>query len=126
MKFFNLIPYYFTWHYTKAINNFVNIWTNYLWFTLNYFSIKTLFLSLFLPYRKLTEDNYYKKTDEEHKVVTIMMIIVGVFLRLGVLLVGFFSLILNIFIGVVMFFVWILLPIISTALIVTGVIALIK
>jgi hypothetical protein len=88
--------------------------------------MKTIFLSLFLPYKKITEDNYYKKSDQEDKIVTLMMRIVGAFLRIGVLLIGVFALALNIFVGTVAFLIWILLPIISTIFIVIGAVALLR
>jgi ABC-type multidrug transport system fused ATPase/permease subunit len=88
--------------------------------------MKTIFLSLFLPYKKITEENYYKKDDKEDKFVTIVMRIVGAVLRVGVLIIGGFALILNIFFGTVAFLVWILLPIISTVLMIFGVVALLR
>jgi len=126
MKFFRLIPFYFAWHYTGAIRNILTVWGNYLWFTLNYFSLKTILISFFKPYKKLTEENFYKTHQDEFKLVTIMMIVVGVILRLGVLIAGIFTLVLHLFAGLTFFILWFILPILNIVLIIMGVVALIK
>jgi hypothetical protein len=126
MKFFRLIPFYFAWHYTGAIKNILTVWGNYLWFTLNYFSLKTIFLSFFKPYKKLTEDNFYKTNESEFKLVTVVMVLVGIVLRLGVLVAGVFTLALHLFAGLIFFILWFALPILNIVLIMMGVVALIK
>jgi hypothetical protein len=125
MKFFNLIPYYYKWHYTKAVGNILVVWGNYLWFTLNYFSLKNILTSFFRPYKKITEDNFYEK-NEENKVVTLVMRGVGVVMRSCVLVVGLFALMLNLLFGFLLFISWFLLPIFLFIILIMGVVATIR
>ena len=124
MKFFNLIPYYLSWHYTAALGSIMKIWTNYIWFISNYFSFKTILISFFRPYKKLTESNY-DNAGSENIIVSSIMKFVGVVLRLGVILTGSIIYSLNLLFGFLVFVLWLMSPLILTVFFMMGIIALI-
>jgi hypothetical protein len=112
MKFFNLLPYYFSWHYFGAIKNLMIIWGNYIWFTWNYFSIKILFLSFFRPYKRIDDRNFFKLQKNQNPTKTFSMRLFGVLLRLAVLVAGAITMLLILVGGFLLFVFWFFLPLI--------------
>jgi len=114
MNFFLLFPYYFSWHYTRAIKDMVGIWFNFVWFIYNFFSIKILAQTLFSPIKRLKEGNARSFDIEkllENFVVNFVMRVVGFFSRASVIFVGLLSVFLTLLLGVIAFLVWLSLPI---------------
>jgi hypothetical protein len=128
MKFFSLVPYYFTWHYTLAIKNLFHICLNFIWFIWNFFSFKILLKTLFTPYKRLTE-HYNGGLDIERFletiVVNLLMRIVGFIARSVVLILGLISLVIVSISSVFVLFIWLLLPFILLFFFVSGLIAIV-
>ncbi|HMP67463.1 MAG TPA: hypothetical protein PKA60_01825 [Candidatus Paceibacterota bacterium] len=119
MKILTIIPYYFVWHYTVAIHNFIRIWSDFAWFIFNYFSIGFFAKSLFLPIGKIA--------DKKVSVVSIFFLrCVGFFVRLIVIIISLFFIILLFFVGGALFFLWLFLPFVIGFLFFSGLTALIK
>jgi hypothetical protein len=105
---------YFSWHYSTALKEGVDIWKNFLWFISQFFSIGLLLKTLFQPFRRMRE--YYSRGFDpkqylETLAVNTMMRSVGFAVRLAILALGFGIGALVIIIGAVFFLIWLLLPI---------------
>lgn len=113
MKFLALVPAYALWHYTKAFADIFRIWTNFIRFTAHFFSIGTLFRTLFAPWQRMHEsygDISRPKTFASALLVNGIIRLVGAFLRLSLIGIGLAAL-LFVFIGGLAFFVlWIFMP----------------
>ena len=127
MDIVKFLPNYFFWHYTEAFRNIWGIWTNFLWFTYNFFSLPILARTLFMPWQRLDEE--YKKGFDvkefsETLVVNSLMRIVGISMRLTVILVGSLALVSVVFLGLGAFLLWALLPLVLIFLLAKGTVAL--
>lgn len=109
-----LIPYYISWHYTLGIKNLYGIWVNFIVFSFNFFSIKTLLLTLFSPFQRLQEryqGGWHPEDFIGTIVVNLMMRIIGFFVRSFTIILGL-AFFVAIFVGGIIFLVlWLLLPI---------------
>lgn len=123
MKFFKLIPYYITWHYTGGIIGLGRIWDNYLWFITEYFSIGVLTKSFFKPYVQLQDEIY---VGYESSFVTFIMSVVGVVLRFFVILVGIITYTIFLLSFMLAFIIWLLLPFIVSVFIIFGLVSILK
>jgi uncharacterized membrane protein len=110
MKFFKLIPHYFSWHYSTALADLISFWENYLWFILNYFSIKLILRTLFKPYRHLTELTRTQDNKKELKIVTALAGIFGSVIRVVTVVVGILTFLLAFSLGLFIFLLWLILP----------------
>jgi len=113
MKLISIVPYFFVWHYSIALANFVVIWKNFFWFVFNYFSFVILLRTLFAPYKRLTE-KYKGGLDItnflESIFINFLMRIIGFLMRIGVLVLGVMALFGLFVLGLLALFVWITLP----------------
>jgi hypothetical protein len=126
MKYFKLIPYYFAWHYSRGIKSLLEIWVNYLWFVWNFFSVRLLIKTLFKPYRKINEYTKLIDIENESKIVTFIMSLVGFVLRSVVIVVGISAALLILIFGLSLFILWFLLPFILLIILITGVAGIIQ
>lgn len=55
MAFFQLIPLYLFWHYTRAWLDIARLYSNFAWFLYHFFSIRILLGTLFSPWKRLHE-----------------------------------------------------------------------
>lgn len=124
MRFLKLIPYYFAWHYSRAIKELVLIWSNYLWFSLNYFSVKVLLRSLFKPFHNVNEETSLSKIRDEFFLVTFLNSIVGFMLRITIVLAGILCWIAVLFAGIMFLLIWLVMPFVLMAIFVMGMLAL--
>jgi len=126
MKFFNLIPYYFAWHYSKSLVAFVFLLSDMLSFICNFFSIRALFVNLFSPRKKLSEKDTTDLPEKESKVSVVAGMFSMFFLRSIVILAGIVSWFAVLIIGIVSFFIWFFLPFILLCIFIVAVASLFK
>ena len=109
----NIFFQYFLWHFYDAPQGIFTAWRNFLWFNLNYFSIPTLLKTFFYhwhkyyyPYGKL----FSLKRYFEAFVFNVMSRIIGMILRAFLIAIGILTEVFIIFLGAVMLFLWLVLP----------------
>jgi hypothetical protein len=113
MTFVSFLPSYIHWHYTTAITQFFSIWKNYIWFFYHFFSIVELARTLFLPWRRLSEEKKATSLEElgEKIVVNILMRVIGALVRFVMIVLGVLFLLITGVLGSILFVVWVLLPV---------------
>lgn len=124
-----MIPvYYLSWHYTRAFKHILDIHKNVIFFSLNFFSIKTLFKTIFRPLKKNVEVKKKNVDDpgSEIALVTVLMVIVGVVVRMSTIVLGLLSAVAVFFFWALVFIVWTLLPLILAFLFFAGLISFMK
>lgn len=129
MLVLQLIAYYFIWHYTIAIKNIILIWSDFVWFFWNYFSIKRLLYTFFVPWKRLGEGvySYFNIADALSSIlVTILMCVFGMVVRFFTILIGFLVIILTILSSFIVLAIWIGLPAILVLLLGVGVNLIVK
>jgi hypothetical protein len=128
MKFISLVPYYFVWHYTLAIKNVLDICANFIWFTWNFFSFKILILTLFSPYKRLTE-RYNGGLDLEQLmealVINTLMRFIGFIARTFVLITGLVAMVLVLLFASLAILIWLALPFVLILFFVAGSISIV-
>ena len=119
-----LIPRYLVWHYTRAL---ADMWRNTLsalWFVYHFFSMPLLVRTFFAPWKRLYEDKPLHFSFElffERTLINTLMRIVGVFFRIGILLVGAASLIVTAAFGILFLLIWITLPFLLLSMVAKGI-----
>ncbi len=112
--FFGLFYEYARWHYSGALIGYIRILKNFWWFIVAYFSIPLLFKTLFVPYKRMTETA--KPTVSswlEARVINTLSRLVGLVVRLLLLTCGFLVLCTLTLVGMLGYFLWIGLPVLS-------------
>jgi hypothetical protein len=92
MKFLRIFLGYVKWHYTRAVISLFITWKNLARFLFEYFSIKSLLLNFFSPWKRKIDA--YKKGSGLDKlfesiIINVIMRIVGMIVRSIVILIGF-------------------------------------
>ncbi len=109
-----LIPNYFKWHYGRALRDMFGISKNFIWFFYNYFSIDILSETLFLQWRRIIDNEYRGSLDIEgffgSLVVNILMRFVGFFIRISVIIVGWATIFITFFVILLASLIWLVLP----------------
>ena len=114
----------FIWHYTRAFKELFTVWVNILWFVVHFFSIPQLVKSWFAPYKRITEQRHRRFDLEDiagYIIINTLSRIVGAVMRTILIGLGLLFLTLMIAFGVVVYLLWIFLPIIILATLVVGV-----
>jgi len=115
--------YYFVWHYTRGIKNYLQIWSNFLWFFWNLFSIGILLRSFLSPLRRI-HDTYSGGLHPEEFfssiLVNLLMRLIGAFVRSILITLGFLALLISLVLGIVFLAVWLVAPFFVAVLCVTG------
>ena len=124
MELISFFGSYFIWHYTQAIEDFIGISRNFIWFLYNFFSIPVLLKTFFSPWKRLNEA--YRKVFNIEEflsslVVNVLMRGVGIFIRAITLLLGLASLILAFVLCTVILLGWLVLPAIVILLFYQGI-----
>lgn len=125
-----LIPiYYLSWHYSRAFKHVLDIYKNVMFFSLNFFSIKTLFSTIFRPFKSPIEVKKSKNKDDansEIAIVTFLMVCLGLFVRTATIITGILFAILVFFFWAIVFVFWAVLPIVLMFLLFAGLISYLK
>ena len=111
----NIIFQRIFWHFFEVPKEILRIWRNFLLFNLNYFSIPLLLKTFFSPWRRYKE-SYTGAFDFGKYLETFFANIIyctlGAIMRSFLIIIGIFSEIFIFFAGLVVFFGWIVLPVI--------------
>lgn len=114
---------YAHWHYGQAFRDMYRVWTNLIWFVFNFFSIATLISTFFQPFKRLDE-GYPKGFDPaawiQTLIVNVLMRFVGAMVRATLILIGLFFALLVSLGGLLVFAVWIIMPVFIVAIVVLG------
>ncbi|OHA26237.1 MAG: hypothetical protein A3C06_04585 [Candidatus Taylorbacteria bacterium RIFCSPHIGHO2_02_FULL_46_13] len=114
MSYFLIIPSYVYWHYTEALRDIARVWTNFLWFLYNFFSVSLLTRTLFAPWQRISEKRtrtgLHMEDIAEVVVTNTIMRAVGALLRFILIVVGVLSVLIAFWAGLLFYVLWILLP----------------
>lgn len=123
MSTFSLLKTYFAWHYSVALLGIWKIFIDIEWFLYNFFSTKLFLQTLFSKWRRLGEKRT-KKVDIMDfftvLVVNTLMRIIGVFVRLFLIIMSVVFMVVCGVISIVVFFVWLVLPLLIIGSLVVG------
>lgn len=111
----NIIFEYFSWQFFEMPGNILKAWRNFLLFNLNYFSINLLFKTFFSPWRH--DVSVYPKGLDIGKYLEVLFSnlisrILGAIVRSVLIIMGIAAEICIIFVGIIVFLGWLILPII--------------
>jgi len=119
---------FWRWYYTKGVKNILLAWKNFILFSMEYFSIPLLFKTLFSPWKRdITKKprGFDLKKIVEYITFNIISRAMGFFMRFFTILVGILFFILVIFIGAVVFVLWLVLPLIFISLLIIAILLII-
>ncbi|OHA45921.1 MAG: hypothetical protein A2541_02835 [Candidatus Taylorbacteria bacterium RIFOXYD2_FULL_36_9] len=123
MKTFSIIFGYLKWHYGQALISLSKVWGNFLYFILDFFSLKLLLKNFFDPWKKLNE-NYPKNFNFKKYLYTfltnLIVRLVGIIMRTFLILLGITSCLLLILLYPLSLIGWLFLPFIVFCLIFYG------
>ena len=125
MEYLTTFYGYFKWHYSRALISTFSLWKNVLVFLFNFFSIKSLSGNFFTPWKRLADsypDQFSLKTYSFIFLVNTIMRILGIILRSIIILVGLACCVAYIIFLPVSLLLWLALPVITTCLIISGLI----
>lgn len=116
--------HYISWHYSRGVRDFLRVWTNLVWFSWHFFSVGLLFSTLLMPFRRIRDERKRKGFDPgaiaESIMVSIIMRIVGFFVRSVLIVAGLAVCSFLLVVGAVMFISWLFAPALYSLMIVTG------
>ena len=123
MALFNLVIGYIVWHYSKAFADIWGILKSFLWFFYHFFSIQVLFLTLFSPWKRMSEKKRpgFKIIDFlSVLIVNTIMRVLGFFMRITLITTGSIFIVLVLVLGILFFILWIFVPLIIIATLIAG------
>jgi len=105
---------FFAWYYEDGLHEFLEIWKNFLKFIWNHFSINSLVLTLFSPWKK---DVSVRNWRGWHPKLAARLIfensfsrIIGLFVRLWIVFFGVFVFFVIFLLGLLLLFIWLVSP----------------
>ncbi len=114
----NIFTVWLFWHFYEMPKFLLGVWKNYILFALNYFSLSLLLKSLFAPWRRY-KWHYPKGFDVGEFLSTIISNtfsrLMGALMRIILIIVGVLFQIFVVFAGLIIFILWILVPLIAVA-----------
>ena len=124
MSYFFIIPSYLIWHYSEALKDITRVWTNFLWFISNFFSLPLLFKTFFAPWKRIEEKRprgFSLEIIAEVVIANTLMRFVGAVIRFGVVVVGIVAILFVFWFGIFFFVLWLLLPVLAPLSFIYGV-----
>lgn len=110
MNLILVLPFYIRWHYTTALLDIKDIWVSFLLFFYNFFSIPTLFSTLFSPWMKIHDTYNINQSLLDAFVFNSLIRVFGVIVRSSFILLGVLLLLLTFAFGLGVFILWFFLP----------------
>ncbi len=120
----SILHHYLFWHYTQAFKQIFHVWLNLLWFTINFFSIPQLTLSLFSPWKRMVEGRGRKFNLEDfagYIIIGFLSRVIGFVMRSIVIAAGLFFLFLVIIMGFTTYIFWIVAPVVIIGMLALGI-----
>lgn len=125
--FFSFLLEYGRWHYGDALVSYIRILKNFWWFVVSYFSLPLLLKTLFVPYKRMTEERGSSVSSWlEAGVINTLSRAVGLIVRVALLLTGFVVLCILTVGGIIGYGLWLLFPLVPSALMIIGAILLLS
>lgn len=127
MLFLSIVHHYLLWHYSRAYLEIFHVWTNFLWFVSNFFSIVQLAKAWFAPFKRMVEGRGETWNFEDLAafiVIGLISRIIGAILRTVVIGIGLLALLVTVGIGVVVLALWIVAPVLMFLLVAYGIVLL--
>ena len=123
MLFTTIARDYLRWHYGSAFHELFHVWLNFLWFIIHFFSIPQLSRSLFLPWKRITEERrgYSFENIASFVIINLLSRVIGGLVRGTVVLLGLAVLMATIITGLLVCLLWFGAPILVVTLIGFGV-----
>jgi hypothetical protein len=123
MQTTKLLYYYVSWHYGRALRDFKSVYSGFISFFFNFFSIPLLVETLFDPWRRLMDEKKEKGLIEGALgkiIVNFLMRIVGFGMRTITIVIGLAATAVAAVVGIILFLVWLALPLILVFLFFAG------
>ncbi|PIR46979.1 MAG: hypothetical protein COV07_01430 [Candidatus Vogelbacteria bacterium CG10_big_fil_rev_8_21_14_0_10_45_14] len=118
------ITAYFRWHYVEGVRDLVSLWRDLIVFLNHFFSIPLLLRTLFYPWRRMDDKRRNGSFDPsgffEDMIVSLLMRLVGLWVRLPTIFVGVILLVLMIVLFPVIVLLWLILPLFAIVFIISG------
>jgi hypothetical protein len=119
----NIFFQYLSWQFFDVPGNILKAWKNFLKFNLNYFSVPLLLKSFFSPWRRY-KVSYGRGFDIGKYLETLISNLIfrflGLMMRSFLIIFGLLVEIFIIFVGILIFFGWLILPAILIAGLIFG------
>ncbi|MCH7604532.1 hypothetical protein IID24_00835 [Patescibacteria group bacterium] len=109
-----VLPLYIKWHLVIAPKAIIEGWKNILWFTFSYFSVPLLLQTLFTPWKGIRWEKKRGFHIEDFFFIlasNLLSRMLGALVRIPLILVGIIGEILVFGLGIIVLFVWFLLPV---------------
>ena len=120
-----ILPAYFAWHYGEALSDIIRLWTNYIWFFYNFFSLPVLVKTLFAPWQRIQEGKrragFHVEDIAEAFVTNLVMRFVGFLIRVIFIVIGTAVVLFVSWIGVLIIILWTVLPAVAVASFIFGI-----
>lgn len=120
-----VLPFnYIVWHYTLAWVDLSRICRDLIWFIYNFFSLSVLMKTLFSPWRRLGEtypDHFNLSEIFASFFINSFMRLIGFIIRLLLIIFGSLALFVSVLLGMVIFVIWLFLPLITIAGLIFGI-----
>jgi hypothetical protein len=116
---------YLRWHYTQGVIDLAHIIGNFVWFFYEFFSIRLLLSTLFVPFHRLNETGptgLDLGRMAEKVIVNTLMRIVGALMRICLILLGVALVLLTFLAGAVSLLIWLCAPLIVLVLMLYGIV----
>lgn len=121
MAFFQLIPLYLFWHYTRAWLDIARLYSNFAWFLFHFFSFRILLWTLFSPWKRLHESRKGELGILGALLVNGVARLVGIVIRLAAIAAGVLSFVLLTVIFLAILFLWLFWPLVLLWLVLSGI-----
>lgn len=114
MLFLSVLHHYLFWHYTRAFGEILHLAKNFYWFTYHFFSLRDLVLSLFAPWKRMTEErgNTFSFEDlASFIIIGFISRLIGFILRSVIILSGLTTLLFLTISIIICYVFWVLAPV---------------